>query len=142
MFFFISLVIATCSGQFSRMIGGAFGVNIAAVIFNYYSQTSLNQLQGKFHTTSTFESLGMIKYLPPMLQQEIRVAFLNSTNKVYILGKHPIFYLIYLKSLMPRQVVIASGVGFLASLAVKNTKIPTKPRTESKIASLFKKTKS
>jgi hypothetical protein len=75
------------------MIGGAFGVNIAAVIFNYYSQTSLNQLQSKFHTTSTFESLGMIKYLPPMLQQEVRVAFLNSTNKVYILGKHHVLYI-------------------------------------------------
>ncbi|KAI8887724.1 MFS general substrate transporter, partial [Backusella circina FSU 941] len=82
------LVIATSSGQFSRMMGGAFGVNIAAVIFTYYSQTSINQLKTKFHTKSVIQSLDMIQYLPTSIQTEIKIAFLDSINKIYILGKH------------------------------------------------------
>jgi hypothetical protein len=110
-----------------RLFGGAFGVNFAAVLFRYYSNSSLKSFEEVFHRELTLKNLSLLKVLPPSIIRQIQVICLNALNKIYLLGKcgnlcnncnqstkHTLFIVV---------VVIASGIAFIATLFIKKFRV-------------------
>ncbi|OAD03364.1 hypothetical protein MUCCIDRAFT_81355 [Mucor lusitanicus CBS 277.49] len=82
------LTIATAHGQFARLLGGAFGVNLAAVIFKFYSNSSLANVTKEWHYEVSLKNLDLLKTMPDIMKRKVRIVCLDALNKIYLMGMY------------------------------------------------------
>ncbi|GAN02313.1 membrane transporter [Mucor ambiguus] len=102
------LTIATAHGQFARLLGGAFGVNLAAVIFKFYSNSSLADAAKEWHYQVSLKNLDLLKTMPDTIRRNVRIVCLDALNKIYLM------------------VAVAAGITFLSTLFVKKYNVSNK----------------
>ncbi|KAG2215926.1 hypothetical protein INT46_004182 [Mucor plumbeus] len=102
------LTIATAHGQFARLLGGAFGVNLAAVIFKFYSNSSLKDLAQEVHMEVSIKNIELLKLMPDSMRRKVQILCLDALNKIYLM------------------VAIAAGITFLATLFIKKYNVSNK----------------
>ncbi|KAK4516015.1 uncharacterized protein ATC70_010976 [Mucor velutinosus] len=102
------LAIATAHGQFARLLGGAFGVNLAAVIFKFYSNSSLANASKEWHYEVSLKNLDLLKVMPDIMKRKVRIVCLDALNKIYVM------------------VAVAAGITFLSTLFVKKYNVSNK----------------
>ncbi|KAI8971622.1 major facilitator superfamily domain-containing protein [Mycotypha africana] len=107
------LTIATAHGQFMRIFGGAFGVNIAAVLFRYDTTTQLEHLKKVTRSDFNLSSIPALKSLHYMLRQRVEKICLEALDKVYLL------------------VAIVSGIAFISTLLIKEYYIIVDSKTRT-----------
>lgn len=123
-----SLTIATAHGQFARLLGGAFGVNLAAVIFKFYSNSSLEDLTKEWHYQVSLKNLDLLKTMPDMMKKRVRIVCLDALNKIYLMGMYKWHWFMYaaLIYLSLCIVAVAAGITFLSTLLVKKYNVSSK----------------
>ena len=121
------LTIATAHGQFARLLGGAFGVNLAAVIFKFYSNSSLVSLTTEWHYQVSLKNLDLLKAMPEIIKRRVRVACLDALNKIYLMGMYKCVYLMYnIAQIQHCLVAVAAAITFVSALFVKKYNVSTK----------------
>lgn len=90
-----SLTIATAHGQFARLLGGAFGVNLAAVIFKFYSNSSLKDLTQEVHMEVSIKNIELLKLMPETMKRKIQILCLEALNKIYLMGMYNVFICLF-----------------------------------------------
>jgi uncharacterized membrane protein len=124
---FYSLTIATSHGQFARLLGGAFGVNLAAVIFKFYSNSSLKDLAQEVHMEVSIKNIELLKLMPDSMRRKVQMLCLDALNKIYLMGMYNVF-IVYLNAynIYICIVAIAAGITFLATLFIKKYNVSNK----------------
>lgn len=121
------LTIATAHGQFARLLGGAFGVNLAAVIFKFYSNSSLVSLTTEWHYQVSLKNLDLLKAMPEIIKRRVRIACLDALNKIYLMGMYKCVYLMYnIAQIQHCLVAVAAAITFVSTLFVKKYNVSTK----------------
>lgn len=92
---FCSLTIATAHGQFARLLGGAFGVNLAAVIFKFYSNSSLKDLAQEVHMEVSIKNIELLKLMPDSMRRKVQILCLDALNKIYLMGMYNVFICLF-----------------------------------------------
>lgn len=81
------LVIATSHGQFARLFGGAFGVNIGSILFNNKMNSSFRELEKLTHRHIGLTNIELFHKLPLPLLQKMREICFNAFSRIYLLSK-------------------------------------------------------
>lgn len=84
---FYRLNVATAHGQFMRLFGGAFGVNIGSVLFNNAMNSSFRELEKLTHRHIGLSNIEQFNRLPlPLLRKMQEICF-NAFSRIFLLSK-------------------------------------------------------